>query len=206
MSRNKIIAQLDAEISRLESARDFLAAALKNRKVISPKSILAATKAAAITRTAAKATHGQPRPAVAKVKATPREKVVSSKVAKADQPSVMAAPLAVVAAPVADKVATALSLQVTQPQVHRVPPKRRVERRQAQSEKARSAALGGMVPTGPVAVSANEARKQQERDTHPVPAPSPAVDLRNDGNTERSLGSLIQAFERRAGVNRIEIP
>ena len=52
-----------------------------------------------------------------------------------------------------------------EPQVHRVPPKRRMERRHMQSEKQPKspAALSGLVPTGPVAVSANEARKVQER-------------------------------------------
>jgi hypothetical protein len=56
-----------------------------------------------------------------------------------------------------------------------------------------------------VAVSANEARKVQER---AVPAPPmPAVtELRSEIGAERSLGSLIQAFERRAGLNGVEIP
>jgi hypothetical protein len=82
-----------------------------------------------------------------------------------------------------------------------------MERRQLQTDKvAKSpAALSGLVPTGPVAVSANEARKVQER---AVPAPPmPAVtELRSEIGAERSLGSLIQAFERRAGLNGVEIP
>jgi hypothetical protein len=40
-----------------------------------------------------------------------------------------------------------------------------------------------------------------------VPAPAtPAVELRTEPSSERSLGSLIQAFERRAGLNGLEIP
>jgi hypothetical protein len=206
MSRTKIIAQLDAEISRLERARDFLAAALKNRKLISSKSILAATRAASTIRLAAREKSARPNPPVAKVKAAPKVKVAPVRVAKAGKPPALVATPVAIAAPIVEPVVVAPSPQLSQPQVHRVPPKRRVERRQAQAEKGRSAALGGLVPAGPVAVSANEARKQQERNTLPAPTPSPAVDLRKDANTERSLGSLIQAFERRSGVNRIEIP
>jgi hypothetical protein len=90
-----------------------------------------------------------------------------------------------------------------EPQVHRVPPKRRMERRQLATEKAPAAALSGFVPVGPVAVSANEARKVQERSA--PPPPPPVIESAVIGS-ERSLGSLIQAFERRAGLNGIEIP
>jgi hypothetical protein len=80
-----------------------------------------------------------------------------------------------------------------------------MERRHSQTEKvAKSgAALSGMVPTGPVVVSANEARKQQER---AVPSPTPPVvaEPRTEIGAERSLGSLIQAFERRAGLSGLE--
>jgi hypothetical protein len=89
-----------------------------------------------------------------------------------------------------------------EPQVHRVPPKRRMERRQLVTEKAPAAALSGFVPLGPVAVSANEARKLQERTAPPPPPPIESAVI----SSERSLGSLIQAFERRAGLNGIEIP
>jgi hypothetical protein len=91
-----------------------------------------------------------------------------------------------------------------EPQVHRVPPKRRMERRQLTTEKVPAAALRGFVPAGPVAVSANEARKMQERSA-PPPPPPPPIESAVIGS-ERSLGSLIQAFERRAGLNGIEIP
>ena len=90
-----------------------------------------------------------------------------------------------------------------EPEVHRVPPKRRMERRQLTSEKVPAAALSGFVPVGPVAVSANEARKMQERSA--PPPPPPPMESAVIGS-ERSLGSLIQAFERRAGLNGIEIP
>jgi hypothetical protein len=82
-----------------------------------------------------------------------------------------------------------------------------MERRQLQTDKvAKSpAALSGLVPTGPVAVSANEARKVQERAVSAPPMPA-VTELRSEIGAERSLGSLIQAFERRAGLNGVEIP
>jgi hypothetical protein len=94
-----------------------------------------------------------------------------------------------------------------EPQVHRVPPRRRMERRHLHTDKLRKsgAALSGMVPTGPVAVSADEARKVQERTIQPPPAPI-ASEPRSDISSERSLGSLIQAFERRAGLSGLETP
>jgi hypothetical protein len=94
-----------------------------------------------------------------------------------------------------------------EPQVRVVPPRRRMERRQLQTDKLGKspAALSGSVPAGPVAVSANEARKVQERSV--APAPTPAADeIRAEIGSERTLGSLIQAFERRAGLNGIETP
>ena len=80
-----------------------------------------------------------------------------------------------------------------------------MERRHLQTDKvAKSgAALSGMVPTGPVVVSANEARKQQER---AVPPPAVVAEPRTEIGAERSLGSLIQAFERRAGLSGLETP
>jgi hypothetical protein len=82
-----------------------------------------------------------------------------------------------------------------------------MERRQLQTEKAGKspAALSGFVPAGPVVVSADEARKLQERSA--PPPPTPLVDeIRAEIGSERSLGSLIQAFERRAGLGGIETP
>jgi hypothetical protein len=96
-----------------------------------------------------------------------------------------------------------------EPQVHRVPPKRRVERRASQrngsAEKVAPAALSGLVPFGPVAVSANEARKVQERNVPPPPAII-EPEIRSNLSSERSLGSLVQAFERRAGLSGTGTP
>jgi hypothetical protein len=93
-----------------------------------------------------------------------------------------------------------------EPQVQRVPPRRRMERRQSPDKQAKSsAALTGHVPAGPVAVSAVEARKLQDRPVVVAVAPA-AVELRPEPVAERSLGSLIQAFERRSGLNGLEIP
>ena len=78
-----------------------------------------------------------------------------------------------------------------------------MERRQLATDKAPAAALSGLVPVGPVVVSANEARKVQERSAPPPPLP--IIESAVIGS-ERSLGSLIQAFERRAGLSGIEIP
>jgi hypothetical protein len=96
---------------------------------------------------------------------------------------------------------------VPEPQVRVVPPRRRMERRALQTDKVGKspAALSGFVPTGPVVVSADEARKIQERNAQPAPMPIPD-EIRSEIGSERSLGSLIQAFERRAGLNGIETP
>lgn len=164
MTRTEIIAQLDAEISRLERARDFLAAALTDSTTRLMRKV--ETKLPAKQRK-------QPRVAAA----------LDTNVVKT---SVTAPP----------------SPPREEPQVQHVPPRRRIERRILQAGKAsRSpAALSGPVPAGPIAVSANEARKIQER---AVPAPPIAVvnEPRPEIGSERSLGSLIQAFERRTGMN-----
>jgi hypothetical protein len=120
------------------------------------------------------------------------------------KPAIVAAPAATLGRVV---VAPTPPPPVPEPQVHRVPPKRRMERRQLQTEKAGKspAALSGFVPAGPVAVSADEARKVQERSTPPVPTPI-VEEIRSEIGSERSLGSLIQAFERRAGLSGIETP
>lgn len=94
-----------------------------------------------------------------------------------------------------------------EPQVRVVPPRRRMERRQLQTDKIGKspAALSGFVPAGPVVVSANEARKVQERSVPPAPM-AIVEEIRSEIGSERSLGSLIQAFERRAGLNGMETP
>jgi hypothetical protein len=94
-----------------------------------------------------------------------------------------------------------------EPQIQRVPPKRRVERRHLQTEKSgkSGAALSGLVPVGPVVVSANEARKVQERAVPPTPMPV-ISEARPEIGAERSLASLIQAFERKTGLSGLETP
>jgi hypothetical protein len=80
-----------------------------------------------------------------------------------------------------------------------------MERRHLQAEKPgkSGAALSGLVPVGPVVVSANEARKVQERAVPPAPTPT-ISEPRPEIGSERSLGSLIQAFERKAGLSGLE--
>jgi type IV secretory pathway VirB10-like protein len=119
---------------------------------------------------------------------------------KPRQPALAAAPAAIIAPPPPPQ-------PKEEPQIRRVPPRRRMERRHLQTEKhAKSgAALSGLVPTGPVAVSADEARKVQERVVQP-PSPPVVSELRSEIGAERSLGSLIQAFERRAGLSGLETP
>jgi hypothetical protein len=174
-TRKEIIAQIDVELTRLERARDFLAAALADPRAVSA--------IASISRV--------------KVKAKPKAKrKTTSKPRKA---------AVAVTAPV--EVAPPPPPPIKEePQIQRVPPRRRMERRHVQNDKTpkSTAALSGMVPTGPVVVSATEARKVQERAT---PPPPPAVnEPRPEATTERTLGSLIQAFERRAGLSGLETP
>jgi hypothetical protein len=180
-TRTEIIAQIDLVLSRLERARDFLAVSLAGSK----RSSQTASAIASLKKIKLKT----PAPAPAAAPARKRK-----------QPEVAAAPVAV-AAPLPPPPAK------EEPQIKRVPPKRRMERRHLQTEKAAKsgAALSGLVPSGPVAVSANEARKVQER---AVPAPTPTVvpEPRTEIGAERSLGSLIQAFERRTGLSGLETP
>jgi hypothetical protein len=180
-TRTEIIAQIDVVLSRLERARDFLAVSLAGSK----RSSQTASAIASLKKIKLKT----PAPAPAAAPARKRK-----------QPEVAAAPVAV-AAPLPPPPAK------EEPQIKRVPPKRRMERRHLQTEKAAKsgAALSGLVPSGPVAVSANEARKVQER---AVPAPTPTVvpEPRTEIGAERSLGSLIQAFERRTGLSGLETP
>lgn len=178
-TRIEIIAQIDVVLSRLERARDFLAVSLAGSK----RSSQTASAIASLKKIKLKTPAPAPAPA-----------------RKRKQPEVAAAPVAV-AAPLPPPPAK------EEPQIKRVPPKRRMERRHLQTEKAAKsgAALSGLVPSGPVAVSANEARKVQER---AVPAPMPTVvpEPRTEIGAERSLGSLIQAFERRTGLSGLETP
>jgi hypothetical protein len=179
-TRTEIIAQIDLVLSRLERARDFLAVSLAGSK----RSSQTASAIASLKKIKLKTTATAPAPA-----------------RKRKQLEVAAAPV-VVAAPLPPPPSAK-----EEPQIKRVPPKRRMERRHLQTEKAAKsgAALSGLVPSGPVAVSANEARKVQER---AVPAPTPTVvpEPRTEIGAERSLGSLIQAFERRTGLSGLETP
>jgi hypothetical protein len=123
------------------------------------------------------------------------------------QPAIAAAPAATPVQARAVVVPPPSPQPAKEPQVRIVPPRRRMARRQLQTDKlGRSpAALSGLVPAGPVVVSADEARKLQERSA--PPPPTPLVDeVRSEIGSERSLGSLIQAFERRAGLSGIETP
>jgi hypothetical protein len=175
-TRNEIIAQIDNEISRLERARDFLAAALAGSNHDAK-----AASAIALARRAKKRAPTQSRPRAA----------------------ITAAPAAIVAPPPPPP----LPQPREEPQIRRVPPKRRMERRHLQTEKPgkSGAALSGLVPSGPVVVSADEARRLQERSVQPPPTPVVA-EPRPEIGAERSLGSLIQAFERRAGLSGLETP
>ena len=103
-------------------------------------------------------------------------------------------------------VAEAIPEKSAEPEVKRVPPRRRVERRPATAEKVAksTAALSGAVPAGPVVVSANEARKHER--AVPAPVLPPVTELRSEMGAERSLSSLIQAFDRRTGFNGAETP
>jgi hypothetical protein len=179
-TRTEIIAQIDLVLSRLERARDFLAVSLAGSK----RSSQTASAIASLKKIKLKTTATAPAPA-----------------RKRKQLEVAAAPV-VVAAPLPPPPSAK-----EEPQIKRVPPKRRMERRHLQTEKAAKsgAALSGLVPSGPVAVSANEARKVQER---AVPAPTPTVvpEPRTEVGAERSLSSLIQAFERRTGLSGLETP
>jgi hypothetical protein len=169
-TRTEIIAQIDVELTRLQRARDFLAAALADPRAASAIASITAVK----TKTKKKNT------------AKPRKLPVVTAVVVAAPP------------PPPPK---------EEPQIQRVPPRRRMERRHLQTEKTpkSTAALSGMVPTGPVVVSANEARKVQERAAPPPPPPA-VNEARPEAGAERTLGSLIQAFERRAGLSGLETP
>ena len=178
-TRIEIIAQLDDEITRLERARDFLVAALASTPNQLKKTATAIASARKVKTAVPAPTQKRKSPA----KAAPVAAELQSQV--------------VVAAPPPQTK--------EEPQIKRVPPRRRMERRHLEKPGKSVAALSGSVPTGPVAVSANEARKMQERAVPPPPSPVVA-ELRPEIGSERSLGSLIQAFERRAGLSGLETP
>jgi len=165
MTRTEIIAQISAEISLLQRARDILAA--------------------------------PPTKEASRGKVKKRVPLGKSK-----QPAIVAAPAASGAQ---QAVVSPTPKPEEEPRVQRLPPKRRVERRQLQrpgsSEKA---ALSGLVPFGPIAVSADEARRVQERSAPPsTPVEN---EIRSNISSERSLGSLVQAFERSAGLSGTGTP
>jgi hypothetical protein len=176
-TRIEIIAQLEDEITRLERARDFLAAALAS----APHDLKKTASAIASAR---------------KVKAPAPKRKQPAKAEVAPAAAESQKPLVAAPTPPQPK---------EEPQVKRVPPRRRMERRHLEKPGKSAAALSGSVPTGPVAVSANEARKVQERAVQPPPPPV-VTELRSEIGSERSLGSLIQAFERRAGLSGLETP
>jgi hypothetical protein len=177
-TRIEIIAQLDDEISRLERARDFLASALAS----APNELKKTASAIASARKVKTAVPAQKRKR--------RAKEAAPVAAEVQSPVVVAPP------PAQPK---------EEPQIKRVPPRRRMERRHLEKPGRSVAALSGSVPTGPVVVSANEARKLQEKAV-PAPPPPAVSELRPEIGSERSLGSLIQAFERRAGLSGLETP
>ena len=178
-TRTEIIAQLDDEITRLERARDFLAAALAS----APNQLKKTASAIASAR--------KVKTAVPALKRKQPAKASAAAAAAESQKPVVVAP----AAPPPKE----------EPQIRRVPPRRRMERRHLEKPGKSAAALSGSVPTGPVAVSAVEARKVQERAVQ-APPPPVVTELRSEIGSERSLGSLIQAFERRAGLSGLETP
>jgi hypothetical protein len=177
-TRIEIIAQLDDEITRLERARDFLAAALAS----TPNEFKKTATAIASARKVKTAVPAQKRKLPVKA-AAPAVAELQSEVVAAPPPA----------------------QPKEEPQIKRVPPRRRMERRHLEKPGKSVAALSGSVPAGPVVVSANEARKMQER-VVPPPPPPVVAELRPEIGSERSLGSLIQAFERRAGLSGLETP
>jgi hypothetical protein len=174
MSWTEIIAQIEAEIALLQSARDILA--------------------------------GTP----AHPKTAPGKKLEKRAPQKRKQPARAVLPVAV-SVETQELLFAPPAPQPEPPQVQRVPPRRRIERRPlqrvaaAESVSTLPAALTGAVPAGPVAVSANEARKAQERSTPAPPAQVPA-EIPTQIGGERSLGSLVRAFERSVRLSGMGTP
>jgi len=170
MLRTEIIAQIDAEIGRLSRARDVLASA-------------------PISREKAPSRKAKKRAFEAKGKRSKSVPVLRpSSLEGREIPASSPPPLE------------------TGPRVQLVPPKRRIERQKLQRAvspemlaKSRTA-LSGVLPAGPIAVSAHEARKAEARSASPpVSQIESEVDLNT--STERSLGTLVRAFERSSRLN-----
>jgi hypothetical protein len=92
------------------------------------------------------------------------------------------------------------------PEIQRVPPKRRIERRvppeSARAEKA-PVALRSAVPSGPVVVSADEVRKAQERSANAASSQIPPYDVSSAIGPETNFGALVRAAERNSRQNEI---
>jgi hypothetical protein len=171
MLRTEIIAQIDAEIGRLSRARDILASAPIIRREKAPSK-------------KAKKRAFEPKVKQSKSAPVPRPSSPEGREIPASSPP----PLE------------------TGPIVQLVPPKRRIERQKLQravsSEmlaKSRTA-LSGVLPAGPVAVSAHEARKAEARSVTP-PVTQIESEVVLNTSSERSLGTLLRAFERSSRLN-----
>jgi hypothetical protein len=207
-TRKEVIAQIDAELSRLERVRDLLVAALKDSRngsrFVLPLKVKAQAKApvkkrkrVAVESTSAKSA-ASPKTVVPAKSSAPTKSAASAKSPTLTKNKAKTLNKVAVAPPPAPPVKV-------EPEIKRIPPRRRMERRHVQTDKLgkSAAALSGAVPAGPVAVSADEARKMQERASQAVASPVIA-EVRPENPGERTLGSLIQAFERRSGLNGLE--
>jgi hypothetical protein len=171
MLRTEIVAQIDAEIDRLERARDVLAGAPVSRD---------------------RASNGQ------------AKRWVSGRKRKQAKPAAVPRPNGLESS----EIATAPPGPEEGPRVQLVPPKRRREghkrQRTVSSEifgKA-GAALSGSLPSGPIAVSADEASKAQARSAR-APLAIIETEVPLDANAERSIGTLVQAFERNSRLSSL---
>lgn len=93
------------------------------------------------------------------------------------------------------------------PQIQKVPSKERARPRQWRSSSnlaIASTALSSHVPATPVVVSAGEAQKARVRETEQTRSTQPAPEI-NDRNAEKSLDSLIRAFNRGQIPTRFEM-
>lgn len=182
----EIIVEIDAEIARLESAREILIASPS----ISSGAWQVATKKGSSSESRNSGTDSE-------VKGS------SSKDSKARSlPLRSAAPGTT---GMENSIAAARSAEIDEgPQVRVLAPKRRRERTPRRNRAGSGpdakpqAALSGATPSGPVAVSADEARKAQERS---AAAPSPQPETSSRLGSERTLGSLVQAYEHNARLS-----
>ncbi len=174
----EIIAQIDAELGRLQSARDFLARVPTTPALLPER------------RQRKKPPSGRNKPATKVADATANR-------ARGSEEAKFAAS------------APAMTELNEGPPIQRLPPKRQISRRKSHwsvnAEASTPAALSGSVPSGPIVVSAAEVRKAQEQAAN---APAVQVDVEISLNTsqERSLGALVQAFERSARLSRAGTP